>query len=693
MAARHQQIAYGLIGLGLALAIIPIVNGFMYKSGSLTTLSWGIALSLLVLTVGIVYAIPPLPEAPRRNEPNYLRVVLLIVLGGAGLLTAIYGVSLALSGPPFFAVKDYREVFAGGIKKWRDPANGYENAWAIFRVAAAVVVGLVLMFAGLQLARTFERTSQGLRRLLYGYNAVLSSLLIGFILLLLNVMSYSNVAPFKALGTTYDWTGAKMYSLSESTENVLTNLKEPVTVYLLMSSRSPTSVDAEALLNTCRQHTDQLSWESLSPEGNIKQVIQLAEKYRLSDPRGMLVVYGREGSQTWEFTPENELRVPDPKNPGGLGYIFKGEEYLQKALISLTQNKTKTVVYFTQGHGEPELTAQDGGPRRDGLGVLADKLRERSYDVRELKLGAGVREVPGDADIVVVVDPRGGYSGEEVSALRDYLQGKGASGKKGHLVLLSDVHVKGGRMVHTGLEGLLAEFGVKLEDDRLLFVGGAERDILNVHGLTNPQSNNPVARAFFPQVAREPTEFLFEGPRSVEKINQPGGGFVVDTLVLAPWYQRVIRQTDLSESPEGMIRDLKQNPEKARNMLLQVSPTLAMAVSEGSPLSRIPGHENLGGGGEKPRLVVFGAAGWVSSSALGRTGQLGQDRIDLFASCLAWLRERSDIGANVTTHDRAYYRLNMPPGMARIRLLLLPLSLLLVAVLAMGLGVWVVRRR
>src|SRR5690348_5226209 len=111
--------------------------------------------------------------------------------------------------------------------------------------------------------------------------------------------------------------------MSESTEKLLTNLKEPVTVYLVMSSESPLERDAEMMLNTCRQHTDQLSWEVLSPEVNIQRVEKLVQKYQLSNPIGMLVVYGKEPNQSWDFTPATELAARDPNStdPRSPSYI------------------------------------------------------------------------------------------------------------------------------------------------------------------------------------------------------------------------------------------------------------------------------------------------------------------------------------------------------------------------------------
>ena len=92
--------------------------------------------------------------------------MLLLFAGGAGLVTALFGLALP------FSTTEYRDVFSGGLEKWR------KNGWMLFRVTAALLGGLFLIFAGLQLARTWERSNTSMRRLMYGYNAIFTSILL-----------------------------------------------------------------------------------------------------------------------------------------------------------------------------------------------------------------------------------------------------------------------------------------------------------------------------------------------------------------------------------------------------------------------------------------------------------------------------------------------------------------------------------
>ena len=248
LALKRQQIAYVLIVLGLALLAIPISNVSLYRWGSLVFLVWGSSLSLLVLGVGLYYLLME-PARTLREEADRLRILMLIVLGGAGLLTALLGFVLPFCASPL-TVTDYRGIFSGGVSKWRQR----ENVWPLIRCASALLGGLVLMFFGLIQARAFERTSPNLRRLLYGYNAVLSSLLLILIMILVNMLPYASVWPFSYANESIDWTRTGLHSLHEATINVVAGLKQPVKVYALGSSSDPIMKDMTNLLEQLPRH-------------------------------------------------------------------------------------------------------------------------------------------------------------------------------------------------------------------------------------------------------------------------------------------------------------------------------------------------------------------------------------------------------------------------------------------------------
>ncbi len=685
--AKQQNIAYVLIAVGLALLAIPVSNAAMYRWESLAVLIWGAALSLFVVGVGLWNLLSPVRGGP-DEVADRLRVTVLLVLGGVGLLTALLGLLLPFSSQPF-SLTNYPEIFSGGVRKWRER----ENAWAVTRVVAALLGGLVLMFLGLIQARAFERTSPNLRRLLYGYNAILTTTLLILIVGLLNLLPYAGVQPFSYANEPMDWTRTGVHTLHPATKNVLAELKQPVKVYILGSSNDRATYEMENLVEKCRAVNPQMNWERLSRDRNPFAVAELMQKYQLPDSEGVLLVYGPEGNAVHDFIKASDL---GQQQFGGAGrdFVFKGENALVNSLTFLASNKSKAVVYFTQGNGELDFKSRQVNDIDVGIGAAIDDLNRVNYQARELPVTPDTDKIPEDADIVVVARPREEMPAKFVTALRDYLKGVNRKdNKKGKLMVLFDVVQRGGKgpMVRTGLEALVAEYGVRVGDDRV--INPSDPEPLKMVVRTDSANKNPIAQAFNNE-QEGVTPFVFYSARTVTPTPanpaQPAPS-PAETLAYAhPSYLYLI-DTDLNASPSGLVKELNQmfqkEPQQARSRLVQ-RPSLAVVVTEGKMPAPIPGHEFQAKEGQ-PRMVVFGDATWISNRL---EQQFAPFHFNLFVSCLSWLAERADIGERVPPAERDFYHIKAPPG-SGMRLTVLPGVLMGLLVLALGLGVWVVRRR
>jgi hypothetical protein len=247
-------------------------------------------------------------------------------------------------------------------------------------------------------------------------------------------------------------------------------------------------------------------------------------------------------------------------------------------------------------------------------------------------------------------------------------------------------------MLRTGLEPILAEYQVKVGNDRLVSIQGPSRNPQMVRVVPDPNSTNPIAKAFVQSGVLN--AFLFDTARTVAPASAAPGAPNVPKLetVLVTWPDDLAwAETNLDADPRALIEELRKDRQKLVEKLTRIQAlSVAVAVSEGgSPPVPIPGHENLGTEGQ-PRMVVFGSSSWLTNQMTG--SRFGQLNPDLFASTLSWLREKPNLGAGAQGKERNQWRLNVPSD-GGWRLLLLPVALVLLAVCLLGSGVWIVRRR
>lgn len=122
------------------------------------------------------------------------------------------------------------------------------------------------------------------------------------------------------------------------------------------------------------------------------------------------------------------------ENAGSALQTFDGD--VQKRLLVLT--RPGRVAYFTVGHGERNFDRFSGLDQnkedlRAPVGGLQQLLQGQGYEVKTLGIGQGLaKSVPKDAGIVFLTGPTEHFLAEEVTAIKDYLQGGG------HVFLMLD---------------------------------------------------------------------------------------------------------------------------------------------------------------------------------------------------------------------------------------------------------------
>jgi hypothetical protein len=678
----RRRAAIVLFVVAALLALIPLWMGIKYKSEYLSVCIWGGTLALLSLGAGLWNFVQAAAPEGQKAGADATRKMVLTVGGLAGLVTAVLGLVLAYQWWAFFA-----EGLEGWRKEW----------WRVWLCVLALVGGLAAMFASFQLARSEERQHAGLRRLLYGYNAVLTGLLLLLILVVVNVLPYVPLWPFTYLGRSYDWTESSLYTLSSGSKGLLEHLKKPLKVYVFLP-RGDFRVlyEVKNLIDNCRAVTDKLDVEYLSPDEDLETTLQLYNKYHipLTERAGVLVVYGTSAQEESEFIPYADLMTP----PDRFGRVekrfqFKGEDALMKKISYLEEGKKKAVVYFTQGNGEFDLNSFDPAGPGPGLGLLKEHLEKMNYEVKELKFGPRVDKVPEDATLVVIARPADKFPPSAVKALEDYMNPPPDGPKKGKLVVLLDVvRTPQGTMQETGLEKLLEGFGVQPGNERILALG------LNPPGAVAVEPSLQGGNAIANSLSAGPGRYYrvqFDGVRPVRPRpgNPPGSRYSAETALVASAEYGIWAEKDLKADPAALVTKYrKASRQEILNLTSEESIPVAVTVSE--PAASLPTgdpHDFMRQPEQQPRLAVFGAATWVANRELSRGP--GRVNFQLFAGTLSWLRERPTGPTFADPKERSLYTLSSASPGAVSRLVWLPALLLVIGIVGLGGGIWFVRRR
>ncbi len=698
MAARHGQIANLLLVAAAAFTILPVWQ-FVRAQQDLDYLVplavWGF-FEAIVCLFGALYLKLADPADLARDGTRY-RLLALGIGGSAGLCTFLLGVWLPLDAWAYAFVP--HAVKAGEdatplLSLWR------ENWWRIMVCALAVLGGLGLMFASLQLARHVERASAGMRRLLYGYNAVLTGLLLLASLGLLNVMSYVQLPPFTVFEQQIDWTPSQMYTLSDKSINLLkTDIKGSVALYALMSPRVEGGKDVETLYKNCKRYKKDIDFGFYSPDANPTEYAKYRAKYGKllnGEPFGLIVVYqdengkeeagGLRGEELFDERPG-----PNPNAPSRV--VFKGENSLMNLLRKLTETKPVKIV-FTKGHGELELQpSRDREDQGRDLSLLKKRLESnRNYEFEEVVLGAEGNTGLKDADIVVVAGPTRGYSDPALQALREYLNPRGTQ-KKGKMIVLLGKNLREGEMLKTKLEGLLSENGVEISDKRILSPSSEDPRVVWV--MPPLGSSNPIARAF--TSGQSVRAWAFREPRRLKAAQGAMPTQKVEPILATASDEIAWEEKDLTASPLDLVKQYSK-PGLPKESLPKFETTLwtAVAVSETKPSMRAPHDtDHAAVTDQTPRMVVFGDASWLSSEVGLRDRGQGAN---MFDSCVGWLRGKGDLGNETYAQEKSRPEFSLADkGLTKAgklsRVIWLPLVLVLLAVLALGGGIWVVRRR
>ena len=235
------------------------------------------------------------------------------------------------------------------------------------------------------------------RRLLYGTNALVLTLVVLGILVILNYLAFKQ-------GGRFDATEGKLHSVSDQTIKTLENLDKDIEVLAFFKQVGNDRREFQDLISEYERRSKKIKLEFVDPDKDPG----VAKKYDVNEYGTVVLVSGNQNIK---------LKLADLIS-GGI--VDDAEQEITNALIKLSKGIRKTV-YFLTGHGERDIK-DDAEPQ--GLGMLNRALNDEAYEVKELLL---LREsnVPKENSILIVAAPKKPLIEKEIEAIKKYLDDGG----------------------------------------------------------------------------------------------------------------------------------------------------------------------------------------------------------------------------------------------------------------------------
>jgi ABC-2 type transport system permease protein len=487
-------------------------------------------------------------------------------------------------------------------------------------------------------------------------NLVLTAALGLVIVVLLNYISSRHYK-------RWDWTTHGLFTLSERSKDVLSELDEDVQIYVFLGRDEQDFADVETLLEEYVAVTDRIAVEWIDPDRDRARYQVLADRFGIDSwlagdiTLSQVPVVVTSGDRKWKVE-RHQLIVEDFESfedADGHKLDLQSERALTGAILEVTTG-TPTKVCLASGHGEWEIGAY-GDRSFDAVDreLEWEKIEVEPFEIRR-------DPVPESCDALFIVSPQRLYSDEEVAIVDAFL----ASG--GNVLLAFDPVLEDQALSPTGFEASLAARGILVGNDLVI-------------------ENDPAQ-----QLPGNPGDlFLVTNlgtHRIVDTIRKRGGGFLFavarsidvaegsDTEVLFRTSPNAVAESDLRRALEPDADD----PTKPASVPLAVAWEYVPPLGDDlRPVER--------DGPDPGRLLVMGDSDWMASELLEKPTL---SNIDLLSATAGWLTQREAL-INIAPRKTNAQAVVMSDADLQ-NLLFRVVVLLPLAAFIAGFGVWWSRR-
>jgi ABC-type uncharacterized transport system involved in gliding motility auxiliary subunit len=515
----------------------------------------------------------------------------------------------------------------------------------VFLVLALLGVAAIAAYIALNLSSLKRSVSR--KSFLYSGNLLLIIVLVLAILVLLNYfLSRHN--------HRFDFTEAKLNSLSDQSIQVLKNLNKDVQIKGFFREGNYSRSKLEDLLKNFSYYSKKIKSEFIDPDKNPG----LVKAYGITQDGTTILEVGGQESRITAST----------------------EEDLINALIKATR-EGKKVIYFLEGHGEHSIEQTED----TGFSFAKDELQKLGYEAKKLALALS-ETFPKDCALLVIPGPQKDLLPNELETIQAYID------RGGRVFFMVDPEVA------NGLVPYLSHFGVKLENDVVvdtisrLFGGDYFMPVITDYE-THEITRNFRYATFFPYA------------RSIEEADQKPDGVTISVLgKTSPnsWSERELEKKEVTFDKD---KD-KQGPiSLAVVATIRAKPEEKKAETEGAagektepekPEGEAKSDESKGqekSTEETPapepkkegRIAVLGDSDFASNRYISLSGNA-----NFFLNVANWLTEESDL-ISIQPRTSSPRMVQFTPSQGRL-LFFVSVIILPLLILILGISVWLRRR-
>lgn len=336
-------------------------------------------------------------------------------------------------------------------------------------ISGAVLLVLALAFNFRLVREVFTRRSAKL-----GTNTVVMTLAV---VAILGIVNFLGSRHHKRI----DLTAEGLYSLSDQTRKIVSDLNRDVRVILFDKQDDATLADR---MKEYRELSSRLTYERIDPQARP----QVARQHSITRNGEIVVVAGDRTERPQETT----------------------EQALTNAILKVTRDRLKKICFVT-GHGEKQIDATGEG---EGYGVVNQWLKDENYETASVNLVAS-NQVPSDCDVLVLAGPKQPLFPQEVTMIGKYLESGGKA-----LVMIDPE-------TDPGLGDVLRQWNIQLGNDTVLDVSGVGRLFGTGPGvpLARTYGSHPITKDF------QNSMTFFPLARSVSVVPGSGAGPLTTELL------------------------------------------------------------------------------------------------------------------------------------------------------------------